>query len=148
MFMRSSAAVLVLSLCLFAPACQSSSGVADNAASPLEGTWELVSGVYTTAEGVVTKVDASEVRSMKVLNPTHFAFLTVSASDGKFIRAGGGPYRVEGTRYSETVRYASAPSMVNQTYEFSYRIDGDTWHHAGRLGRGQLEEVWRRVNQP
>lgn len=148
MSLRSRTAVFVISLCAFVSACQSTSTVATNPPHPLEGTWELVSGVYTNAEGSVTKVDASQVRAIKVLNPTHFAFLTVSAADGKFIRAGGGPYRIEGARYSETVRYASAPTMIDETYDFSYTVDGDTWHHSGRLGQGHLEEVWRRVKKP
>lgn len=110
---------------------------------PLTGTWEMVSARYTAGDGTVSAFDASAYRSIKVLNGTHFAFITEDR-DGEFVRAGGGPYRVQSDRYIETVTYGSF-DLPEGSASFTYRVDGDTWHHSGIIGTNRLEEVWRRV---
>ena len=117
-------------------------GVA-GAGHPLTGTWTLVSARYTAEDGTVTELDASGSRSMKVLNGTHFAFITEDR-EGEFVRAGGGPYRVQGDTYIETVTYGSF-EMPEGSASFTYHVDGETWHHSGIIGTMRLEEVWRRV---
>ncbi|HET7267409.1 MAG TPA: hypothetical protein VFJ15_04810 [Oleiagrimonas sp.] len=129
--------------------CQSQSpAVAAKATSPLVGTWEFVSGTYTTPGKPPAVYDASDMHAMKVITPTHFAFVSV-LGDGKFYAAGSGPYTIKGDAhggtYTETIEYASVPSMVGKGYPFSYRIEGDRWYHEGDEDGTHVEEVWQRV---
>lgn len=135
------AAVVILSVAVTA-SCRTgqSGGTADH---PLQGNWELVSARYTRANGESTEVRAPQLRSLKVIGPSRFAFITVR-EDGSLVRSAGGRYRVEGNRYIETIDYTSASHMRGD-YIFDWRIEGDLWYHTGTHEGVRFEEVWRRA---
>jgi hypothetical protein len=110
-------------------------------ASPLEGVWQLVSATYTPKAG--KSVDASKDRSTKILSGSHFAFVTTK-TDGTFIRAAAGTFKVSGNKYSETVTETSGAPKAG-TYTFTYSVKGDEWRNEGELSAGHLVETWRRV---
>jgi hypothetical protein len=110
-------------------------------ASQLDGTWRLVSATYTPKNGKT--VDATSDRSTKILAGSHFAFVTTK-SDGTFIRAAAGTFKVSGKKYSETVTETSG-SPKPGTYTFTFTLKGDEWRNEGELAAGHLVEMWRRV---
>ncbi len=112
--------------------------------SPLYGTWILESAVFTT-EDSVTKQDKSMRKEMKILSPGHFIFIITDAADDKFIMASGGRTRITNDTYTEIIDYSSRSDALNKTYNFSYKIVGDTWYHNGEIGNWKLEEVWKRA---
>lgn len=111
---------------------------------PLLGSWEMVSGRWTFPDGTVRTADTTQLRSLKVLGPARFVFIS-SRGDGTFVRAGGGSYTISSNTYSEHLDQASDGDMRNETYTFTWRVDGDTWYHNGEHEGLRLEEVWRRV---
>ncbi len=110
---------------------------------PLQGNWELVSARYTRANGEIAEVRAPELRSLKVIGPSRFAFITVR-EDGSLVRAAGGRYRIENDKYIETIDYTSASHMRGD-YIFDWRIEGDLWYHTGTHEGVRFEEIWRRA---
>lgn len=112
---------------------------------PLEGNWEIVSARFTAADGKVTEMAApSQLRSLKVLGRTHFSMLT-TRGDGTFVRAHAGRYTVRGNQYLEHIDLSSADVARGATYEFEWRVEGDTWYHTGTHEGIHFEEVWRRA---
>jgi hypothetical protein len=131
------------------PAVGSVANVLQQSDSPLTGTWELVSSRVSRGDSVIADLRAPELRSLKVLDGTHFSFITVRR-DTQFVRAAAGRYtttRLTATegRYTEMVELSSTRGMRGATYEFSYRVEGDMWYHAGGAGATKFDEVWRRV---
>jgi hypothetical protein len=110
-------------------------------ASPLQGTWQLVSARYTTKDGKT--IDATKDRSTKILSGSHFAFVTTK-TDGTFIRAATGTFTVSGNKYSEHVVDTSGAPKPG-VYTFTYTVKGDEWRNEGDLHDGHLVETWRRV---
>ena len=134
------AAIALLSLAVVSCRTTHSAGTAVH---PLQGNWELVSARYTRANGETSELRAPQVRSLKVIGPTRFAFITVR-EDGSLVRSAGGRYRVEGDKYIETIDYTSASHMKGD-YVFDWRIEGDLWYHTGTHEGMRFEEVWRRA---
>jgi hypothetical protein len=124
--------------------CQTTSHPA-HSADPLAGAWQFVSGRYTQPDGTVEEASAPVLRSLKVLNASHFVYLT-SRDDGTFVRSAAGSYRISGATYAEKIDASSAEIMRGKTYSFEWRIDGDLWYHSGIKDGVRLEEVWRRLN--
>lgn len=133
--------VSIATLMLLLVSCQT---IAPSGSNALDGAWEIVSGKYVSPEGRVTEYAAPEIRSLKVLNDSRFAFVTVRA-DGTFIRGAGGRYTISGNKYSEHLDKASMDGMRGKTYTFEWRLDGDRWYHTGTNEGGRIEEVWRRA---
>ena len=74
---------------------------------------------YTRAEQMI-----------KIINDSHFAFLRHDLNKGQdslatFV-AGGGPYTLEGNRYTEHLEYCSAREWEGTAFEFTVAIEGDT----------------------
>jgi hypothetical protein len=117
-------------------------------ATPVEGTWEMVSQVIVYPDSVVDR-GATLSRAFKILNSTHFAFgrqVVVNGVNQDEVYGGGGRYELIGdTVYVEHIDFHSSPDLVGHSIRFSAMIDGDTWYHEGRIGDSVLREVWRRV---
>ena len=109
----------------------------------LVGTWELVSTRITRGDSTLLHARAPAIRSLKLLNATHYSVLTLR--DRQFMRAGTAPYALVGDTYTETVDLASGSYTPGRVYSFRIRIDGDTWTTDGGEGGQRFEEVWRRV---
>jgi predicted small secreted protein len=103
--------------------------------SPLEGTWQLISGTIIE-KGDTTTTDYTGNQSMiKIINKTHFAFLNHDLKKGKdstsvFV-AGGGVYTLEGDQYTEYLEYCSAREWEGNTFQFTVMLKGDTLTQQG-----------------
>lgn len=117
-------------------------------ATPVEGTWEMVSQTIVYPDSVVDR-GATLARSFKILNSTHFAFGRQVIVDGVLqdeVYGGGGRYDLIGdTLYVEHIEFHSSHDLVGVSIEFRARIDGDTWYHDGQIGDSVLKEVWHRI---
>ncbi|WP_288741157.1 hypothetical protein [uncultured Rheinheimera sp.] len=114
-------------------------------ATPLQGSWMLKSAVYTKADGTVITLSGDELKSVKVLSKSYFSFVTVN-KDGSFSSALTGSYQLKGNDYNETPLTGSVINMLNKTYQFKARVEGDLWHHSGMEDGMKIEEVWVRLD--
>lgn len=101
------------------------------------GTWQLVA--KTTYIGDTVKHDKIEgTRTIKILNDTHFAFLTHEAPiPGDTTRpapvfvAGGGTYTLNDSVYTEVLEYCNFREWENHTFTFTLKVKGDSLIQSG-----------------
>jgi hypothetical protein len=103
----------------------------------LEGTWEH------------TFEDAPEHRQVKILNQTHFVWVTYVRADGRPLLMGGGTYTFDGKTYKEKYEFGGPglpAELVGKEQTFTAELDGDTWAHTGTLSNEFfVKEIWHRV---
>jgi hypothetical protein len=103
----------------------------------LEGTWELI------ADGTAT------VRHVKIINATHFVWITYQRSDGTPILVGGGTYRFDSKTYTEKYEFAGPgplAELVSKGQTYSAEVDGAHWTHTGTLTNGvSIRQSWRKL---
>ena len=112
----------------------------------LIGTWKLVSARYGGRESALP----SESTTIKHITPSQFMWASYDA-DGKVSRAAGGGYTLKDGVYEETPEYgisADFDLIKGKAHAFKCKIDGNKWHHDGKLDSGlTIEEVWERVEK-
>jgi hypothetical protein len=64
----------------------------------------------------------------------------------------GGSYTLKGEAYEEVPEYGVGEGLLEalkgKTQSFKWKIEGNKWHHTGKLSTGQtIEEVWERVEK-
>lgn len=97
---------------------------------PIIGTWKLISG--TTIKGIDTVVTDYTIgqEMIKIISPTHFAFLRHDLNKGKdstaSYAAGGGRVKIGDSTYTELLDYFSIREWEGGEFELSYQISGDT----------------------
>ncbi|PYJ86984.1 MAG: hypothetical protein DME22_03145 [Verrucomicrobia bacterium] len=129
----------------FALAADKQSG-SDKNASPIVGTWELVSEKWGDAKEFTDP--PAERKSIKFITPTHWIWVWVDPKTKKITNSMGGTYKYAGDSYIEIPEFAfeGMGSYVGKEQKFTVKIEGDKWIHSGVLSAGQkLEEIWKRV---
>lgn len=126
--------LLLLSACLFfLVSCTSpelDNTLNQKKASELIGTWKLLTG--TTIKGKDTVVTDYTIgqEMIKIISPTHFAFLRHDLNKGKdslaSYAAGGGRIRIGDSSYTEYLDYFNIREWEGGEFVLSYKINGDT----------------------
>ena len=126
---------IVLAL-LILMSCNEQKNKEQQTATPLEGTWQLISGTVIE-KGDTTLTDYTKDKNMiKIINTTHFAFLNHDLNKGKdstnvvFV-AGGGKYELKGDQYIEHLEYCNAREWEGNTFTFTLKIQNDTLTQSG-----------------
>jgi hypothetical protein len=102
---------------------------------PIVGTWQLLSGTLIE-KGDTTVTDYTKnVSFIKIINNNHFAFLQHDLKKGKdsaatFV-AGGGPYTLTDSLYTEHLQYCSDRVWEGNDFSFTITIKGDTLTQRG-----------------
>ena len=116
------------------------------AQSPLEGTWELISGT-TIVKNDTTFNDYTKGQKMiKILNGTHFAFLKHDLNKGKdsaIYVSGGGTYSLVDSNYTEHLDYCNDREWEGHAFQFKVYIKNDTLVQTGieRLEKLGVDQV-------
>ncbi len=97
---------------------------------PLIGTWQLVSATSTEKDSTKSTFNP-KLRMIKIINATHFAFLTHDLTNGKdsakaAFTAGGGTYTLADSLYTEHLDYFIDRQWENYKFEFVIKIVNDT----------------------
>ena len=97
---------------------------------PLVGTWELISATTTEKDSTFSTFNPKQ-KMIKIINPTHFAFLSHNLekspdSSATGFTAGGGPYSLSDSVYTEHLDYFIDKAWENNKFEFVVKIVGDT----------------------
>jgi hypothetical protein len=101
--------------------------------SKVWGTWEH------------TFEDAPELRQVKIINRTHFVWVTYNRQDGTPRSVGGGTYTIDEESYKEKFEFGGA-DLVGKEQTFTAKFEEDKWQHSGKLSNGvDINEVWRKV---
>ena len=114
------------------------SGPPDQTGPKIEETWEH------------TFDDAPGNRQIKVINKTHFVWVTYDRATGRPLALGGGTWKSDGKTYRETPDFGSPgipQELIGKEQVFDVNIDGDVWLLTGTLTNGvRLRETWRRAH--
>jgi hypothetical protein len=113
----------------------------------LIGTWKLVSATYG---GQQSKLPEGYTQ-VKHVTPVEFMWAWYD-KDGKVTSALGGSYTLRGDAYEEVPEYGVGEKLLKalkgKPQSFTWKIEGNKWHHTGKLSSGQtIEEVWERVEE-
>ncbi|MBD2755624.1 lipocalin family protein [Spirosoma validum] len=97
--------------------------------TPIIGTWELVSATTTEKDSTFSTFDPTH-KMIKIINPTHFAFLNHKVNTPKdssnAFTAGGGTYTLADSTYTEHLDYFSDKNWEGNKFKFIIKISGDT----------------------
>ena len=123
----------------------------------LIGTWELIAASSTEQGKTISTFDTKR-KMIKIINPTHFAFLnhTISAATDSAttpFSAGGGKYTLAGNVYTEYLEYFTDKRWEGNKFEFTVNLLNDTLIQRGVEKVEKLNvdhiliETYKRVNQ-
>ena len=92
---------------------------------------------------------ADDMEMIKYVTGGRFVWTVVK--DGKVLAAAGGKYKVDKDKYSESIEYIHGDgqaSLTGKTFDFTCKVDGNTWLHVGTLKVGdqevKIDEKWER----
>ena len=99
-------------------------------AIPIQGTWKLLTGTLIE-KGDTTVTDYTKGQEfIKIINDTHFAFLSHDLNKGKDSTAsyssGGGDYTLNDSSYTEHLVYCSDRQWEGNSFQFTIAITNDT----------------------
>jgi hypothetical protein len=136
-------------------ACTVASSHAQSSKSPLVGTWEMTSAIWTEGgketHWAIGKDSGSQ---LKMYSQGYFLFVGREKESDKPAadNFGGGTYTLMGDNYSETIQYHTMAGLVGKTLHFKLVIKGNTMTMTGPIaataedqknfGAGQLVEVF------
>jgi len=97
---------------------------------PIEGTWKLLTGtLIEKADTTITDYTKGK-EFIKIINNTHFAFLSHDLDKGKSpdaaFSAGGGNYSLKDSLYTEHLQYCSDRQWEGNDFQFTITINNDT----------------------
>lgn len=124
---------------------------------PIIGTWELVSATTIEKDTSFSTFDPTH-KMIKIINPTHFAFLNHSLNRAKdssatAFNAGGGSYTLVDSTYTEHLDYFTDKEWEGHKFEFVVKFSGDTLIQKGvekveKLGIDRIIiEKYKKVTQ-
>jgi hypothetical protein len=102
-----------------------------NKQNNIQGTWKLFSATLVE-NGDTTNTAYADTKSfIKIINNTHFAFLSHDLKHGKDTAtaqytSGGGKYQLSGNKYTEHLEYCTDRAWEAHDFEFTINIKNDT----------------------
>jgi hypothetical protein len=127
----------IIAVVVLATSCNSSVENSQSKANkiPLEGTWKLLTGTLIE-KGDTTVSDYTHGKEfIKIINGNHFAFLSHDLSKGKnadsLFSAGGGPYTLKDSLYTEHLAYCNDRQWEGNDFSFIVSISNDTLTQKG-----------------
>ncbi len=97
---------------------------------PIEGTWKLLTGTLIEKNDTAVTDYTKGKEFIKIINDTHFAFLSHDLNKGKdpdaAFSAGGGNYSLKDSLYTEHLLYCSDRQWEGNDFQFTVTINNDT----------------------
>ena len=109
--------------------------------NPIKGTWELVS--YQNQYPDTTILGPKDyARQIKIINKTHFVWISQDTSRVDIYGFGGGKYILDGDNYTEHIEMFIVPSWIGNSIPYNIKIEGDTLILGGTV---PLKKFWGRI---
>ncbi len=96
--------------------------------SPIEGAWKMVFSQSVERDSLLFKFPGNITGSdIKIWSKGYVLYVERFKIDTTFMGGyGGGPYKLNGNRYEETIQFFSIQSVVGQTVKMLLEIKNDT----------------------
>jgi len=96
----------------------------------IKGTWKLLTGTLIEKGDTVVTDYTKGKEFIKIINDTHFAFLSHDLNKGKdpdaAYSSGGGNYSLKDSLYTEHLVYCSDRQWEGNSFQFTVTINNDT----------------------
>jgi hypothetical protein len=114
-----------------------------DAQHPLVGTWEMISGTGTGADGEKFSIDTTTSREIKIITPTHYMLINwdVQGDSLTFNRSMAGTVRLDGDKYIEVPTQASVQIFDDIKVDFRWKLEGDTFIQSGTIVRPDGKKI-------
>jgi hypothetical protein len=119
----------------------------DDKPCPIEGAWKLIELKNGDAQEYQKLSDGMQMFKLV----TGGRIIWTRVKDGRIDTAAGGKYTVDKDKYTETIEYVhpeGQAALVGKTFDFTWKVDGDTWLHVGSLKIDnqeiKIDEKWQR----
>jgi hypothetical protein len=102
--------------------------------TPVEGTWELISATTIVKNDTTVTDYTKNLKMIKIINGTHFAFLKHELNKGKdtaMYGSGGGSYTLADSLYTEHLDFCDAREWEGHSFEFTVTAHNDTLIQTG-----------------
>jgi hypothetical protein len=100
------------------------------ATNQIEGTWKLLTGTLIEKNDTIVTDYTKGKEFIKIINDTHFAFLSHDLNKGKgpdaAFSSGGGNYSLKDSLYTEHLVYCSDRQWEGNDFQFTVTINNDT----------------------
>jgi hypothetical protein len=110
--------------------CNTSVQNSETTTTTIEGTWKLLTGTLIEKGDTVVTDYTKDKEFIKIINDTHFAFLSHDLNKGKDSAAsfssGGGNYSLKDSLYTEHLVYCSDRQWEGNEFQFTITINKDT----------------------
>jgi hypothetical protein len=142
--MKRTALIASLFVCLIISACEYN----PKPYNPVLGTWQLLTHTEITKGNSVVTDYTKDMKMIKIINDTHFAFLnhtlnTKKDSSNNF-DGGGGAYTIKGDKYTEHLDYYKDKNWEGKSFDFTISVRGDTLIQTG-LEKVDKENINRTI---
>ena len=96
--------------------------------SPVIGAWELVYSQSVQGDSILWEFPGNfTINDIKMWSKEYVLYVGRYKRDTTFMDGyGGGPYKLDGNRYEETIQFFSVQSYVGQTVKMLLEIRNDT----------------------
>jgi len=118
----------------------------------VEGTWELVSAKWYSDTNIVEFPNSEYDRELKMFGKTHVFFIRQDTTNKDLFFSGGGTYKLEGNKYTETLEFSSWGGGIGSisTYECQFTdsmmiTTGPLNEEGDKLPGFQLHEEWKKI---
>jgi len=95
------------------------------------GTWKLVYAEIKENDSLQIR-DVSKSDFIKILNETHFSFLSQDHADSKLFYGAGGTYTIKDDLYTETLLYTSSDDYRGHHFPFTVQVTKDSLIQQGK----------------
>ncbi len=105
------------------------------AQNSLVGTWEFLSAKGADNEGKAVAMDASTMREIKLINPTHYIFIAenIQGDSTRFNKCQAGTVYTEGSKYFEIPMRSSQSGDDKVRTDFTWQVKGDKFIRQGAI---------------
>ena len=90
----------------------------------------MVYGEIKEEDSIQVK-DLSKSDFLKIINADHFAFFNQPKNGNEGFYGAGGTYILDGTNYSEVLKYSGSNDFRGQEFSFTVEFKGDTLIQSG-----------------
>jgi hypothetical protein len=115
--------------------------------SPLDGAWKQVGQKNGEAQEYQKLPEGVEM----INHVTGGRFAWTIVQNNRIVTAAGGKYKVDKDKFTESIEFVlgdGVESFVGKTFEFTWKLDGDTWHKVGTIKVNdqdyKIDEKWER----
>lgn len=115
--------------------CNSKHDPAATPASPIIGTWELVSGTVIQGKDTTVTDYTKDKKFLKIINGSHFSFVGHDLTKGKdfsaFYTSGAGTYILADSLYTEHLQFCNDRAWEGNDFSFHITIRNDSLTQSG-----------------